>query len=122
MDSAREPIAVIGIGCRFAAGIDSAAAFWSFLLAGGQAAGELPAGRWASYAARSPQDAAVLRRTTTRGSFLRDVAGFDASCFGIPPREARLMDPQQRIALEVAWEALEHAGIPPRSLAGWIPR
>ncbi|MEU4534885.1 type I polyketide synthase [Streptosporangium sp. NPDC023825] len=118
MPTAREPIAVIGLGCRFAAGIDSPAAFWRFLLDGGDAVGEVPAGRWARYADRGPEDAAVLRRTTARGCFLTDISGFDSEFFGISPREARLMDPQQRILLEVAWEALEHAGIPPADLAG----
>ncbi|WP_440099114.1 type I polyketide synthase [Streptosporangium sp. H16] len=118
MPTAHEPIAVIGLGCRFAAGIDSPAAFWRFLLDEGDAVGEVPAGRWARYADRGPEDAAVLRRTTARGCFLSDISGFDSEFFGISPREARLMDPQQRILLEVAWEALEHAGIPPADLAG----
>ena len=56
--------------------------------------------------------------TTKWGGFVSDVAGFDAEFFGITPREAEAMDPQQRILLEVAWEALEHAGIPPDSLGG----
>lgn len=60
----------------------------------------------------------MLRETTPWGTFLDDLAGFDAEFFGVSPREAELMDPQQRLALEVSWEALEHAGIPPRSLAG----
>ncbi|MGS2644852.1 type I polyketide synthase [Streptosporangium sp. G12] len=118
MPTIHEPIAVIGLGCRFAAGIDSPAAFWRFLLDEGDAVGEVPSGRWARYADRGPEDAAVLRRTTARGCFLADISGFDSEFFGISPREARLMDPQQRILLEVAWEALEHAGIPPADLAG----
>ena len=60
----------------------------------------------------------MLRETTRWGTFLDDLAGFDAEFFGISPREAELMDPQQRLALECRWEALEHAGVPPRSLAG----
>jgi 6-methylsalicylic acid synthase len=60
----------------------------------------------------------VLKDTTRWGSFIDDLAGFDAEFFGVSPREAELMDPQQRLALEVSWEALEHAGVPPRSLAG----
>nr|AMK48247.1 6-methylsalicylic acid synthase [Streptomyces gandocaensis] len=115
---AREPIAVIGMGCRFAGGVDSPDAYWRLLTSGKDAIGEVPPERWASYANASPQNAAALRRTTRYGGFLDDIAGFDAEFFGITPREAELMDPQQRIVLEVSWEALEHAGIPPHTLAG----
>ncbi|MBE1461472.1 type I polyketide synthase [Kibdelosporangium phytohabitans] len=100
-----------------AAGIDSPESLWSFLLREADAAGPLPDGRWADYAEMSPEQATSLREATTTGSFMADVAGFDAGFFGISPREARLIDPQQRLVLEVAWEALEHAGIPPHSLA-----
>ncbi|GAA1991371.1 type I polyketide synthase [Kitasatospora viridis] len=114
----REPIAVIGMGCRFPGAADSPAAFWELLLAGRDAIGEAPAERWANYRERGGEDAAALRATTRLGGFLPDIHGFDASFFGIPPREATLMDPQQRIALEVSWEALEHAGLRPADLAG----
>uniref|UniRef100_UPI0020257FF2 type I polyketide synthase n=1 Tax=Frankia sp. CiP1_Cm_nod2 TaxID=2897161 RepID=UPI0020257FF2 len=117
MKSPPDPVAVVGIGCRFAAGIDSPASLWRFLMDGRVAAGDIPDHRWEDYA-RDPRTAAVLRRTTARGSFIPDIAGFDAEFFGIPPREARLIDPQHRLAMEVAWEALEHAGIPPGTLAG----
>jgi 6-methylsalicylic acid synthase len=70
------------------------------------------------YLRRDPRNAAILAETTRFGSFLSDLAGFDAEFFGVSPREAELMDPQQRLALEVSWEALEHAGVPPRALAG----
>ena len=79
---------------------------------------EVPAERWEPYLHRDPRNAAVLRETTRWGTFLDDLPGFDAEFFGVSPREAELMDPQQRLALEVSWEALEHAGISPRSLAG----
>ncbi|MFE7993820.1 type I polyketide synthase, partial [Streptomyces shenzhenensis] len=115
---AREPIAVIGMGCRFAGGVDSPDAYWRLLTSGKDAISEVPPERWAGYANASPQNAAALRRTTRYGGFLDDIAGFDAEFFGITPREAELMDPQQRIVLEVSWEALEHAGIPPHTLAG----
>ncbi|MGV9325864.1 type I polyketide synthase [Streptosporangium sandarakinum] len=118
MESRCEPIAVIGMGCRFASGIDTPDSLWRFLIERGDASGTAPEGRWSPYYRISPENSAVLRATTARGSFIPDIAGFDAEFFGISPREARLMDPQQRMTLEVAWEALEHAGIPPHSLAG----
>jgi phthiocerol/phenolphthiocerol synthesis type-I polyketide synthase D len=113
-----EPIAVIGIGCRFPAGIDGAAAFWELLLDGGDAIAEVPGGRWEPYDDGSPQVADALAGTTRYGGFLDDVAGFDAEFFSISPGEAEIMDPQQRILLEVAWEALEHAGLTPPTLRG----
>ncbi|MEV0599705.1 SDR family NAD(P)-dependent oxidoreductase [Streptomyces sp. NPDC050315] len=113
-----DPIAVIGMGCRFAAGIDSPAALWEFLMAHRDAVRDIPPERWMPYTTRSREDAAVVRNTTARGAYLADIAGFDAEFFGISPREAQLMDPQQRLCLEVAWEALERAGLPPDALAG----
>ena len=77
-----------------------------------------PTERWEPYLHRDPRNAAVLQEITRSGTFLDDLPGFDADFFGVSPREAELMDPQQRLALEVSWEALEHAGISPRSLAG----
>jgi 6-methylsalicylic acid synthase len=113
-----EPVAVVGIGCRFAGGADSPDSFWELLRSGRAATGEVPEQRWAHYRDRGPDYAAALRRATTKGAFLDDIEGFDAEFFGLSPREAGLMDPQQRILLEVSWEALEHAGIPPAGLAG----
>jgi 6-methylsalicylic acid synthase len=113
-----EPIAIVGIGCRLTGGITDPAQFWSFLLEGRSHVTEVPAERWEPYLRRDPRNAAVLKDTTRWGSFIDDLAGFDAEFFGVSPREAELMDPQQRLALEVSWEALEHAGVPPRSLAG----
>jgi phthiocerol/phenolphthiocerol synthesis type-I polyketide synthase D len=111
-------IAVIGIGCRLPGGIDSPAGLWEFLCARGDAISEVPDERWAIYRTLSPRHAAVVERTTRFGGYLDDIAGFDAAFFGIAPNEAAEMDPQQRILLEVAWEALEHGGIPPDALAG----
>ena len=113
-----EPIAIIGIGCRLGGAVRTPAEFWSFLLAGGSAVRQVPSQRWAPYLERDPRNAAVLAETTRWGTFLEDLDCFDAEFFGVSPREAELMDPQQRLALEVSWEALEHAGIGPRSLAG----
>ncbi|MDQ2637631.1 MAG: polyketide synthase, partial [Actinomycetota bacterium] len=118
MSSASEPVAIVGIGCRVAGSITTPAQFWRFLCDGGSAVSEVPAERWEPYLRRDPRNAAVLREVTRWGTFLDDLPGFDAEFFGVSPREAELMDPQQRLALEVSWEALEHAGVPPRSLAG----
>ncbi|MCV7382561.1 type I polyketide synthase [Mycolicibacter longobardus] len=115
---AAEPIAVVGIGCRLAGDVTTPTDFWTFLLDGRSAVRQVPAERWEPYLRRDPRNAAVLRATTPWGTFLDDLAGFDAEFFGVSPREAELMDPQQRLAVEVCWEALEHAGIAPRSLAG----
>ncbi|MEC3976912.1 type I polyketide synthase, partial [Amycolatopsis sp. H20-H5] len=116
--TAPEPVAVVGMACRFAGGVDSLDAFWDLLREGGDTIGELPEDRWGSYAAHGRDFAEAVRDVTKRGAFLDDVKGFDADFFDITPREAALMDPQQRIVLELAWEALEHAGISPRDLGG----
>ncbi|OBI77408.1 type I polyketide synthase [Mycobacterium sp. E740] len=113
-----EPVAIIGIGCRVAGAINTPEQFWNFLLDGGSDIREVPPERWEPYLRRDPRNAAVLKDVTRWGTFLDDLPGFDAEFFGVSPREAELMDPQQRLALEVSWEALEHAGVAPKSLAG----
>ncbi|MGW7290692.1 beta-ketoacyl [acyl carrier protein] synthase domain-containing protein, partial [Streptomyces sp. NPDC054847] len=112
-----EAIAVVGIGCRLPGGIDTPDAYWTFLTEGREAVGDLPEGRWDAYRGR-PGAARALAGAPRRGAFLADAAGFDAAFFGITPREAELMDPQQRLTLEAGWEALEDAGIAPHTLAG----
>jgi phthiocerol/phenolphthiocerol synthesis type-I polyketide synthase B len=111
-----EPIAVIGLGCRFPGGVHGPEEFWQFLSEGRSAVSQMPADRWAPFDDGSAEIAETLARTTQWGTFLDDVAAFDAEFFDISSREAVKMDPQQRMLLEVAWEALEHAGIPPSSL------
>jgi 6-methylsalicylic acid synthase len=113
-----EPVAIVGMGCRLPGGIGSPNALWELLDGNRDVIGEVPAGRWESYAARGPGYARAVRRAVTIGGYLDDIAGFDADFFGISPREAELMDPQQRVTLEVAWETLEQAGIAPGTLAG----
>lgn len=113
-----EPVAVVGIGCRFPGDAGSPDAFWDLLGAAGNTTRPLPAERWRPYENHSPEYAAALRDAVRHGSFLNDIEGFDAEFFGLSPREAELMDPQQRILMETAWEALEHAGLPPHELAG----
>ena len=112
-----EPVAIVGMGCRLPGGVDTPGELWTLLLDGRDATGEVPEDRWAQYTT-DPELARTLRGTTRRGGYLADAAGFDAEFFGVTPREAELMDPQQRVALEVAWRALEDAGIPADSLAG----
>ncbi len=105
---ASEPIAIVGMGCRFP-GAGSPAQFWELLRSGKDATSEAPLDRW-------PSAAGAEGRLRWRGGFLTDVAGFDPEFFGIAAREARNMDPQQRLLLEVAWEAFESAGWDPARL------
>jgi acyl transferase domain-containing protein/acyl carrier protein len=113
-----EPIALIGIGCLFANGIDSPAALWSFLLDGGDAISEVPADHWNASALFDPDPGAEGKTYSRHGGFLQDQSGFDANFFGISPREAATMDPQHRLLLEVSWRAIEDAGLPAERLAG----
>ncbi|MEU5159745.1 beta-ketoacyl synthase N-terminal-like domain-containing protein, partial [Streptomyces sp. NPDC020875] len=110
-DPRDERIAVTGIACRLPMAPDPAA-FWSLLRSGSHAITDVPEGRW-----DIPQDSAA-DAGTRRGGFLDDPGLFDAAFFGISPREAVAMDPQQRIVLELAWQALEDAGVLPESLRG----
>ncbi|OSC40412.1 type I polyketide synthase [Mycobacterium decipiens] len=113
-----EPVAVVGIGCRFPGNVTGPDSFWQVLVDGVDTIGEVPPDRWDADAYYDPDPSASGRMTTKWGGFVPDVDAFDADFFGITPREAVAMDPQHRMLLEVAWEALEHAGIPPDSLSG----
>jgi len=115
--AAADPIAIIGIGCRFP-GAAGPEAFWRLLRDGIESVGEIPADRWDVDAYHDPDPAAPGKMVTRRAGFLDQVDRFDAGFFGISPREAMHTDPQQRLLLEVAWEALEDAGQPPERLAG----
>lgn len=108
-----EPIAVVGVGCRFPGGVSGPEAYWDLLKSGTDAVTVVPPERWDAEAFYDPDPMAPGKMPTKWGAYLSDVAGFDADFFGISPREAVAMDPQQRVALEVAWEALENAGIAP---------
>jgi 3-oxoacyl-(acyl-carrier-protein) synthase/acyl carrier protein len=113
-----EPIAIIGLGCRFPGGANDPASFWKLLRGGIDAIRETPAQRWDVDEFYDPNPAAPGKMSTRWGGFLDDVDKFDAAFFGIAPREAASMDPQQRMFLEVSWEALEHAGQAPDRLFG----
>ncbi|SFF41436.1 epothilone polyketide synthase D [Actinacidiphila alni] len=112
------PIAVIGVGCRFPGGADSPERMWDLLRDGVDAIGPFPRDRWDTDPYYDPDPEAPAKAYVVEGGFLDSADTFDAQLFGIAPGEALGMDPQQRIALEVAWEALERAGIPHDSLDG----
>ena len=105
-----EPIAVVGMGCRFPGGGDDPDSFWRLLRDGVDAVTEVPPSRWDVDAYYDPNPDAPGKMYARHGSFLRDIDRFDPRFFSISPREAHNMDPQQRFLLEVAWEALEDGG------------
>jgi acyl transferase domain-containing protein/acyl carrier protein len=113
-----EPIAIIGMACRFPGGAHTPEAFWQLLKNGTNAISEVPSTRWNSEQFYDADPDASGKMYTRHGGFLQDITQFDASFFGISPREALRMDPQQRLLLEVAWEALENAGLPESSFVG----
>src|SRR5262249_49024462 len=110
-----EPVAIIGMSCRLP-GANDPAAFWRLLCEGREASGEGPPARWDVDRFYEPDPAAPGKPYVRRGGFLDQVDQFDPLFFRIAPREAACMDPQQRLMLELAWEALEDAGLPPGRL------
>ncbi|GAA3025425.1 hypothetical protein GCM10017559_58880 [Streptosporangium longisporum] len=113
-----EPIAVIGMACRYPGGADTTDDFWELLREGRNAVREIPATRWDIDDYYDPDPRVPGGIYTRYGTFLEDVAGWDAEFFGLSPREALRMDPQQRMLLELAWEGLESAGLSPSRLRG----
>ncbi|KAI1263583.1 6-MSAS [Xylariaceae sp. FL1019] len=111
-------VAVVGMACRVAGGNHTPEQLWESILAKTDASSEIPAWRWEPYQHRGAANMKELKKTTTRGYFLDALENFDPAFFGISPKEAEQMDPQQRLTLEVTWEALENAGIDPKSLSG----
>jgi len=112
-----EPIAVIGIGCRFPGGANNPALYWQLLKNGRDAITEVPADRWDINSYYDSDPDAPGKTYTRWGGFIDQVDQFDPQFFGISPREAVSLDPQQRLLLEVSWEALEHAGLAPDKLS-----
>lgn len=111
-----EPVAIVGMGCRFPGGADSPEAFFDLIRRGVDAISEIPPDRWDGDALYNSDPDAPGKMYIRHGGFVGNLKEFDARFFGISPREARSLDPQQRLLLEVTWEALEHAGIAPDSL------
>lgn len=115
---ATEPLAVIGLGCRFPGGANNTALYWDLLAGGSEGICEVPPDRWDIDAYYDPDPDMPGKMNTRWGGFLEGIDRFDADFFGISPREAKTMDPQQRLLLEVTWETLEHANLNPHGLFG----
>jgi acyl transferase domain-containing protein/SAM-dependent methyltransferase len=116
--SRREPIAIVGMGMRFPGGVRDAESYDDLLWSGRNAVTEIPPQRWSLDALYASDPDQPGKMTSRHGAFLEDVDQFDAEFFGISPREAASMDPQQRLILEVGWEALEDSGRSPLGLNG----
>ncbi|MGF1512797.1 MAG: beta-ketoacyl synthase N-terminal-like domain-containing protein [Elainellaceae cyanobacterium] len=113
-----EPIAIVGMGCRFPGGVTDSESYWQLLSNGVDAITEIPSDRWDTEAYYDPIPNVPGKIYTRCGGFLTEIDQFDPMFFGISPREAEHVDPQQRLLLEVSWEALEQAGIAPDQLRG----
>ncbi|GAA2061157.1 polyketide synthase Pks13 [Williamsia deligens] len=115
--AADDDIAIVGVATRFPKAGYSPESTWDLLINGREGVSDLPEDRWTEFKAE-PRVAEVLAKSNLHGGYLDDVKGFDADFFQMSPREVEMVDPQQRLALELTWEALEHAHIPPSDLRG----